>query len=106
MSTNEPHAATADPAAPTPPAPPSKWTLSRWLTIGGAAIVVVLLLLFYGIPFVHAAFTEESTDDAYVNGYPTFVASARLRPGHLGRSQGQQPRLQGAGDRQARPGAL
>ncbi len=39
-----------------------------------AAIAVGSLLLFFGIPKVISAFHTVSTDDAYVNGYVTFVA--------------------------------
>ena len=38
------------------------------------AIAVGALLLFFGIPKVIRAFNTVSTDDAYVNGYVTFVA--------------------------------
>jgi membrane fusion protein, multidrug efflux system len=37
-------------------------------------LVFALLLLFLGIPLVVRAFNTVSTDDAYVNGYVTFVA--------------------------------
>jgi membrane fusion protein (multidrug efflux system) len=39
------------------------------------AIVVAALLLFFGIPQLIRAFNTVSTDDAYVNGYVTFVAA-------------------------------
>jgi membrane fusion protein, multidrug efflux system len=39
-----------------------------------AAIALGTLLLFFGIPRVIRAFNTVSTDDAYVNGYVTFVA--------------------------------
>ncbi|HEX4201621.1 MAG TPA: biotin/lipoyl-binding protein, partial [Chthoniobacterales bacterium] len=39
-----------------------------------AAIAVVALLLFFGVPQIIQAFNTVSTDDAYVNGYVTFVA--------------------------------
>ena len=39
-----------------------------------AAIVVGILLLVFGVPRVIRAFNTVSTDDAYVNGYVTFVA--------------------------------
>ena len=39
-----------------------------------AAIVVGIILLFFGVPRVIRAFNTVSTDDAYVNGYVTFVA--------------------------------
>jgi membrane fusion protein (multidrug efflux system) len=42
--------------------------------VWGAGGVVVLLLLFEGIPWLVTAFTTVSTDDAFVNGHVTFVA--------------------------------
>ena len=39
-----------------------------------AAIGLGMLLLFFGIPRVIRAFNTVSTDDAFVNGYVTFVA--------------------------------
>jgi len=39
-----------------------------------AAIVLGILLLIFGVPRVIRAFNTVSTDDAYVNGYVTFVA--------------------------------
>jgi membrane fusion protein (multidrug efflux system) len=44
----------------------------RWILI---AIVAVLLLVFFIIPFGHTVLTTVSTDDAYVNGHVTFVAA-------------------------------
>jgi membrane fusion protein (multidrug efflux system) len=44
----------------------------RWPIVVG--IFVAAVLLFLGIPRVIRAFTTISTDDAYVNGYVTFVA--------------------------------
>jgi membrane fusion protein (multidrug efflux system) len=38
------------------------------------AILVAAVLLFIGIPRLIRAFNTVSTDDAYVNGYVTFVA--------------------------------
>jgi len=37
-------------------------------------LAVAVLLLFFGIPWLIRAFNTVSTDDAYVNGYVTFVA--------------------------------
>lgn len=37
-------------------------------------LVVAVLLLFFGIPWLIRAFNTVLTDDAYVNGYVTFVA--------------------------------
>jgi membrane fusion protein, multidrug efflux system len=44
----------------------------RWRIVVG--ILVVAVLLFVGIPRLIRAFNTVSTDDAYVNGYVTFVA--------------------------------
>src|SRR5262245_60347355 len=44
----------------------------RWIVI---AIVAVLVLVFFIIPFGHTVLTTVSTDDAYVNGHVTFVAA-------------------------------
>jgi membrane fusion protein, multidrug efflux system len=37
-------------------------------------LVVAVLVAFFGIPWLIRAFNTVSTDDAYVNGYLTFVA--------------------------------
>ena len=50
--------------------PPRKRRL--WLIVVGTLVAV--LLLFIGIPRLIRAFNTISTDDAYVNGYVTFVA--------------------------------
>jgi membrane fusion protein, multidrug efflux system len=44
----------------------------RWLLVLGT--LAAAILLFIGIPRVIRAFNTVSTDDAYVNGYVTFVA--------------------------------
>ena len=54
--------------------PPAKAPSKRRRILILAAIAVVALLLFFGIPQVIRAFNTVSTDDAYVNGYVTFVA--------------------------------
>ena len=70
-----------NPASPNKPAvsdqplkpsvkPPRK--RRRWLIVVGTLVAAVLLLI--GIPRVIHAFNTISTDDAYVNGYVTFVA--------------------------------
>ncbi len=45
----------------------------RWLLwiVGG---ILLLILLFAGVPWIIKAFNTVSTDDAYVNGHVTFVA--------------------------------
>ncbi len=70
------------PSAPTPEADaPIGRALTRkqlqrrqlWMWLGGG--VLVLLALYEAIPWAITAFRTESTDDAYVNGHVTFVAS-------------------------------
>jgi len=56
------------------PSPTAKTPSKRRRTLILAAIVVGILLLVFGIPRVIRAFSTVSTDDAYVNGYVTFVA--------------------------------
>jgi membrane fusion protein, multidrug efflux system len=67
-STEKPAIAAQPAAAPTKPVRKRR----RWLLIAGVAAAA--LLLFFGIPQVIRAFNTVSTDDAYVNGYVTFVA--------------------------------
>ena len=65
----------AQPERTAPPAPPKGGhPLIRWLVIGGILMVVLPVALWFGIPWIIEAFTTESTDDAYVNSYPTFTA--------------------------------
>jgi membrane fusion protein (multidrug efflux system) len=54
--------------------PPAKGPSKRRRILVLAAIAIVVLLLFFGIPQIIRAFNTVSTDDAYVNGYVTFVA--------------------------------
>jgi membrane fusion protein (multidrug efflux system) len=63
---------TATPAAPTPLTAKPVHRRRRLLMVVG--LVVAVLLLFFGIPWLIRAFNTVSTDDAYVNGYVTFVA--------------------------------
>ncbi len=72
-------AAAADGRAQTAPpattaAPNGGHSLVKWLVIGGIVIVVLPFALWFGIPWIIEVFTTESTDDAYVNSYPTFTA--------------------------------
>jgi membrane fusion protein (multidrug efflux system) len=60
-------AATAPPAAAEPAPHRGHWRLI-------AAVVLIVLVVFFGIPFVLHALRTVSTDDAYVNSYVTFVA--------------------------------
>ena len=56
------------------PKPAAKAPSKRRRILVLAAIAVGSILLFFGIPKVISAFNTVSTDDAYVNGYVTFVA--------------------------------
>ena len=47
----------------------------RWALKGGAATVALVVALYFAIPAAIRAFNTISTDDAYVNGHVTFVAS-------------------------------
>jgi len=62
----------ATPAAPIPLTAKPVHRRRRLLMVVGLAVAV--LLLFFGIPWLIRAFNTVSTDDAYVNGYVTFVA--------------------------------
>jgi membrane fusion protein, multidrug efflux system len=68
LSAEKTAAAAEQPQPTAKPAPKRR----RLLIIVGA--VVAALLLFFGIPQLIRAFNTVSTDDAYVNGYVTFVA--------------------------------
>jgi membrane fusion protein (multidrug efflux system) len=63
---------TTTPAAPLPLTAKPVHRRRRLLMIVG--LVVAVLLLFFGIPWLIRAFNTVSTDDAYVNGYVTLVA--------------------------------
>jgi len=56
------------------PKPTAKAPSKRRRVLIVVAIVVGILLLVLGVPRVMRAFNTVSTDDAYVNGYVTFVA--------------------------------
>jgi len=56
-------------------APSSAHRLTRKKKLfGGLGALVLIVLLAFGIPYVHQALNTVSTDDAYVNGHVTFVA--------------------------------
>lgn len=61
----------ADNCAPASPVQPAK-KKRRWLL--PVVLLLVVVALIFGIPEVIRAFNTISTDDAYVNGYVTFVA--------------------------------
>ena len=60
-------------ANPAPPKPPSR--LRRRLIVLGVAAVVLTALAVFGVPWLRHYLTHVSTDDAYVNGHVTYVAS-------------------------------
>jgi membrane fusion protein (multidrug efflux system) len=60
---------TAGKSAPVSPLPKKRFPI-KLILIG----VVVLVILFFGIPWIIRSFNTVSTDDAYVNSYVTFVA--------------------------------
>jgi membrane fusion protein, multidrug efflux system len=63
-----------DPASePVPPAGQSSIHRRRYL-VGGAAVLVLVVALAFGIPWIRFALSTVSTDDAFVNGHVTFVA--------------------------------
>jgi membrane fusion protein (multidrug efflux system) len=55
----------------------------RKILLGVAGVLILAGVLWFGIPSVQTALNTVSTDDAYVNGYVTFVA-ARV-PGQVSR---------------------
>jgi membrane fusion protein, multidrug efflux system len=52
-----------------------KATRKRKLLIGVLVVAVLAVLLVFGIPWVEQMLSTVSTDDAFVNGHVTFVAS-------------------------------
>jgi membrane fusion protein, multidrug efflux system len=56
--------------------PPKGYGLlrSRRLVIGTVGALALLVLLWFGIPWIRLALSTVSTDDAFVNGHATFVA--------------------------------
>ena len=100
MPTDEPNARNENQAAIKPNAPPAAdgrsmaaapgdrppvtakpaaanggFRIVKWVLFGGLGFVVLVVALIVGIPWLIEALTTESTDDAYVNSYPTFVAA-------------------------------
>ena len=76
MENKEPNPAPLDkpivPEAPPKPTARPAPGRRRWLIVVG--VLVAALVLFVGIPRLLHALNTVSTDDAYVNGYVTFVA--------------------------------
>jgi membrane fusion protein, multidrug efflux system len=75
---------TQSPVAPAP-VPPQRQPAGRKrkLLLGALGVAVVAAALAFGIPWIRLTLDTASTDDAYVNGYVTFVA-ARV-PGQVSR---------------------
>jgi membrane fusion protein (multidrug efflux system) len=64
----------ADPASgPVPPMGQSSAVRRRWL-MGGLGVLVLVIALVFGIPWIRFVLSTVSTDDAFVNGHVTFVA--------------------------------
>src|SRR6185437_7959582 len=63
-----------DPASNAAPPAKQRFTRRRTLLIGVLGAVVIAAAA-YGIPRIRFALNTVSTDDAYVNGHVTFVAS-------------------------------
>ncbi len=62
------------PISPSAPPPPQHTGLRRLLWIVGAAVAAIAFVLVL-VPWLHRAWTTESTDDAYVAGHSTVVAA-------------------------------
>lgn len=61
---------------PSPPQPTNaEHHLRRRILLGAVGILLLSAVLYYGIPWVYLTLNTISTDDAYVNGYVTFVAA-------------------------------
>jgi membrane fusion protein, multidrug efflux system len=56
-----------------PPLGQSSAGRRRWL-MGGAGVLVLVVALVFGIPWIRFVLSTVSTDDAFVNGHVTFVA--------------------------------
>ena len=57
------------------PIAPAAKPVRRWRRLPMlVGLAIAVLLLFFGIPWLIRVFNTVSTDDAYVNGYVTFVA--------------------------------
>src|SRR5215831_145821 len=59
------------------PVPPKsrRATRRRRLLIGALGVLVLAAAIAFGVPSIRLALNTVSTDDAYVNGHVTFVAS-------------------------------
>jgi len=71
------HDAKSAQAPPQPlPVPPEarKTPRKRKLLAGTLGVVILVVLVVFGIPWIHEMLNTVSTDDAYVNGHVTFVA--------------------------------
>jgi membrane fusion protein (multidrug efflux system) len=66
--------AEAPPVSGSAPQKARKATGRRRLLAGALGVVVLVVLLVFGIPWIEEMLNTVSTDDAYVNGHVTFVA--------------------------------
>jgi membrane fusion protein, multidrug efflux system len=64
----------------TPPPANQRFTPRRKLLIGVLGAVIIAAAV-YGIPWIRFVLNTVSTDDAFVNGHVTFVASRVQRSG-------------------------
>jgi membrane fusion protein, multidrug efflux system len=57
-------------------APPTRHKGPPWrkMLVGAAGALVLAAAVWFGVPYVQTSLNTVSTDDAYVNGYVTFVA--------------------------------
>jgi membrane fusion protein (multidrug efflux system) len=58
-----------------PNAPTGLQPIRRRLLPGGAAVLLLAVILVFGIPWFRQTLDTVSTDDAFVNGHVTFVAA-------------------------------
>src|ERR1700751_2032311 len=75
MNVDEDKSAPSTPSAPSEQlstSPPKAVRRKRWRLV--ALSIAVILALAGGVPWVLHSLSTESTDDAYVNSYVTFVA--------------------------------
>ena len=57
------------------PPPPKPWSAKRRIVVWALVILALIASLWWGVPAVMLSLDTVSTDDAYVNGHVTFVAS-------------------------------
>jgi membrane fusion protein (multidrug efflux system) len=80
---NEQASVARDANSAQPPQQARKASPKRKIVAGAVGVAVLTVLVVFGIPWIEAMLNTVSTDDAYVNGHVTFVAS-RV-PGQISR---------------------